>query len=142
MAKVFISVMDKPMSTKGFTMIESLFVILIMCILFTISTTVHIPQKTEQMIIKEISQFLNEAKLTAMTVKEDITISFDQSTIIYQNDHIFQQLSLDEETQFETYELTFNAMGHIDGAKSIHCTINNNDHTFVYQLGCGYFYVQ
>ncbi|MCD7950855.1 MAG: type II secretion system GspH family protein [Erysipelotrichaceae bacterium] len=126
---------------NGFTLIETLFVLFIMCILFSLSLNLHMPSINDDIILDEVSQFLNEAKLVAMTSKETVTVKVSGHSLSYSSEDNDNQLSLDEIT-FETYQFTLNSMGNIKTAKTLNCKVNQNSYRFVYQLGSGYFYVQ
>ncbi len=143
MVKVFILVMDKLMSINknAFTMIETLFVLFIMCILFALSLNLHMPTVKDEIILDEATQFLIEAKLIAMTSKETVTVKVNGHNLSYTCNDYDNQLTLDEIT-FETYQFTLNNMGNIKTAKKINCKVNQKNYSFIYQLGSGYFYVQ
>ena len=83
MAKKSLLKMVKPMLNKaGFTMIETLFVLVIICMMFCISMRIHVPQKSDTVKINEMIQFLYQAKLTAMTQKHRLMFYF-QSKILF-----------------------------------------------------------
>ncbi|MCD8027839.1 MAG: type II secretion system GspH family protein [Erysipelotrichaceae bacterium] len=126
---------------NGFILIETLFVLFIMCILFSLSLNLHMPSVSDDFILNEASQFLNEAKLVAMTTKNTVTVNVSDSNLSYTSEDNDNQLTLDEIT-FETYQFTFNNKGNIKTAKTIKCKINQKSYRFIYQLGSGYFYVQ
>lgn len=143
MERGFILVMDKLILTnRGFTLIETLFVLLVICLLMTISMTLHIPSKTENMRIDEIVLFLKEAQLYAMTSKEMVKVSFDYQIIRYESLSLQKEYHLDENTYFDAYSFTFNNEGHIKTAKTVWYHTPLQDYAFVYQIGSGYFYVQ
>ena len=57
MAKKSLLKMVKPMLNKaGFTMIETLFVLVIICMMFCISMRIHVPQKSDTVKINEMIQ--------------------------------------------------------------------------------------
>ena len=139
MEKEYQSVMDKPMSqNKGFTMIETLFVLFIITMLLTLTLTLHIPKKNIDTQIQEIKAFLNSAKIQAMVTKDSMKVTFTRDKITYDD----QQYVLSEDSYFDSYEMTFNENGNIKTAKSLTYHTPKKDYTFVYQVGSGCFYVQ
>lgn len=143
MEKTFLSVMVKLMlNKKGFTFIETLFVISIISILSVLTMGYALPEKKDEHYIQEISQFLNEAKLSAMTDKRTVTIQFYKHKITYSHSHIQKEYELKKGTYFDEYKMTFNAYGHIKTAKTISYHMQDKVYQFVYQVGSGYVYVQ
>lgn len=127
---------------SGFTMIETLFVLMIMSLLFCLSMNVHIPTKNESIRIDEIKRFLYLAKLTAMVQKEKVTVTFSSDDICYEWNNALQVLKLDEDDSFEEHQMTFNANGNIQGAKTLTFYCKEKTYNFVYQIGSGTFYVR
>ena len=113
---------------SGFTMIETLFVLMIMCMLFCLSWRIHLPVKNDHTKIEEITRFLYQAKLTAMNLKTQVTVTFASDFIQYEWEESSQTFTLDSNDSFESHQLTFNE--------------NGNIYTLVYQIGSGSFYVQ
>ncbi|MCD7894121.1 MAG: type II secretion system GspH family protein [Erysipelotrichaceae bacterium] len=126
---------------NAFTLIETLFVLFIMCILFSLSCNLHMPTINDQLILDEATQFLNEAKIVAMTTKETVTVKVSGHNLSYTSNDHNSNLTLEEIT-FDTYQFTLNNMGNIKTAKTINCKVHQNKYSFVYQLGSGYFYVK
>lgn len=58
------------LNNKGFTLIETVFVLFIICILMTISMNLHIPSQKQDQSIQDIIYFLYEAKLQAISSKK------------------------------------------------------------------------
>lgn len=132
--------MDKPMQmNKGFTLVESLFVIFIICILLSIGMTLHIPTNNEQLEVQNIVSFLNEARLSCITSKQSIEISFLDDQISYGTKHIYH---LKEGNSFNNSSVSFNQYGHIIDPKTITLYTQNKEYSFVFQLGSGCFYVK
>lgn len=143
MVKIFTLVMVRHMLTdKGFTLIETLFVLFVVCILFTISLQLHLPQKKVETTLQEITAFLNEAKLEAMVSKSTVTVSFQRDRVVYSGHDINKSYVLDEKSYFDEYQLTFNSEGHIKKAKTVYYHTGDRTYRFVYQVGSGYFYVE
>lgn len=130
------------LNRKGFTLIETLFVLSIICILCVLTMTLHIPQKSEKVELNEIVSFLNEAKMNAMISKQTTTIHFSHHQITYSSAHQQKSLKLNKENSFEDYQMTFNENGNIKTAKTILYHTKNHDYRFVYQVGSGCFYVE
>ncbi len=130
------------LNNKGFTLIETLFVFFILCLLMTLTMSVHIPVKTADMEIREIKSFLQEAQLYAMTSKKTVKVSFDQKQINYSSTDKVKTFFLSESSSFEKYEMSLNGYGHIKTAKKIYYHTSEKDYAFVYQVGSGYFYVE
>lgn len=130
------------LNNKGFTLIETLFVIAIMCILMSISINLCIPSKKIETSLHEIVCFINEAKLYAITSKHSVKIMFDRNMITCSSFDSVKNLRLEEGTYFDSYSLTFNASGHIKGAKRVKYHTQKKDYSFIFQIGSGYFYVE
>lgn len=123
---------------KGFTLVETLFVLIIICILMSVGMLLKIPRVSNNVEISNIVSFLNQAKLQAIVTKENTTISFHHNSITYDN-HTYPLL---DNYYFDEYQLSYNKMGHINKPKTVVLHTDNQDYSFVYQIGCGYFYVK
>lgn len=130
------------MSNKGFTLIETLFVLMIVCLLFLLSMRLHIPQKSDAIKLNEIISFLNEAKMEAMNIKKTVIIDFSYDGISYDNGEKQYHYDLAKGDYFIEHELSFNAMGHISKAKTVEFHTQQQVYKIVYQIGSGSFYVQ
>ncbi len=143
MVKRLLLKMGKPMLNKsGFTMIETLFVLMIMCMLFCLSMNIHIPQKSHTKKIEEITHFLYQAKLSAMSQKHTVTVTFSSNDISFESNDVSHSFLLDDNDSFEEYQLSFNLNGNISGAKTLTYHCGNQTYEFVYQIGSGTFYVR
>lgn len=143
MAKKSLLKMVKPMLNKGgFTMIETLFVLVIICMMFCISMRIHVPQKSDTIKINEMIQFLYQAKLTAMTQKTQVDVLFSKQNIVYRWNQSKETLQLDDNDSFESHQLSFNKNGNIQGAKTLIYYCGSQRYEFVYQIGSGTFYVR
>lgn len=143
MGNLFQLAMVKHMLTnKGFTLIETLFVLFIICMLSMISMTLHMPQKSADVQIKEIVSFLNEAKLNAMTYKQTVTLKFNESSVSYQCLNRQRDYELNQQLYFDNHQMTFNDFGNVRGAKTVILHTQNKNYHFVYQVGSGCFYVE
>lgn len=143
MENVFRLMMVKHMFNKsGFTLIETLFVFMIMCMLFVLSFHIHIPQKSDTVKIEEITRFLNQAKMTAMNQKNQVKVIFGADEILYECQDISEKYVLDTQDSFVPYELTFNENGNIHGAKTLTYYCGQHQYHLVFQIGSGSFYVE
>ncbi len=130
------------LNNKGFTLIETVFVLFIICILMTISMNLHIPSQKQDQSIQDIIYFLYEAKLQAISSKKTVEVQFHKNMVSYSYDHIYEKLELDEDTYFDNHRLTYNAHGHIKDAKTINYHTTEKEYQFIFQVGSGTFYVQ
>ena len=143
MERRFILAMVKPMSTNnGFTMIETIFVLSILCILSLLTMNLHIPSKNDEMMIQEISSFFHQAKMTAMIYKETVQVSMNHHQLSYTCTSTNKTFQLNDDSYFEDYQLTYNEFGHIKTAKTLHYHLHQKDYQFVFQVGSGCFYVR
>lgn len=143
MARQFILVMVKPMwNNRGFTLIETLFVLMIICLLSTLSMSFHQPVKKDESVIQEISNFFLEAKLEAMVHKMTVKVEVDEKRIIYSSMDSHKTYELEDDCSFEYHQFSFNEFGHIKGAKTLNYHHKSNTYHFVFQVGSGYFYVE
>lgn len=130
------------LTKKGFTMIETLFVLFIITILSSLTMTFHLPQKKDATYIQEISYIFNQAKLNAMVYKEKTTVSVQKQRITITSSHYKKDYLLEKPVSLEKYLFTYNALGHIKTAKTIHFYGRDKTYAFVFQVGSGSFYVQ
>lgn len=144
MEKVFQSVMDKPMlnNQKGFTLIETLFVLMIICILSSLCLSIYMPKKSEDIYLQEISHFFQEAQLQAMTQKKTTSIKIATHELSYEIDQKKVTYQLPKNTYFDEHKITYNAYGHIKNAKTLTFHGIERNYYFIFQVGSGYFYVQ
>ena len=134
--------MVKHMSNKGFTIIESIWVIMIICILMSLTMTIKIPKRNHMSTLLHMTQFLHQTQMEAMVSKQPTLVECQKNRIIVKKDDKTNQLNLSENVWMEPYKFSFNAWGHIKKAKTIKVHIENNIYKIVYQVGSGYFYVQ
>ena len=130
------------MNKDGFTLIEMLFVLLIVCMISSLSLAIRIPHKTDTICIQEISHFFYNAKLDAMIYKEQILIDINNQIISYTVNEKSVHYQLSEGMYFDNHHFSFNEYGHIQGAKSLTFHGSSHDYTFVFQVGSGSFYVE
>ena len=130
------------LTSKGFTLIETIFVLAIICILSLLIMGFHQPQKNEKMIIEEVKSFVNQAKLYAMVSKQTVTLEFEKDRLYYSSLDKEKEYLLDDDTYFDSHELSFNENGNINGAKTVNFYCHNKRYHFVFQVGSGSYYVQ
>ena len=135
MEKAFQLMMVKHMLTnRGFTLVETLFVLFIICMLSLLTMTLHLPNKNNQVII--------QAKLEAIVSKKTVTVQFLKDKVLWKTTDKEKNYQLSENTYFDSYKMTFNSAGHIKTAKTVTYHTLQQDFQFVYQVGSGCFYVQ
>lgn len=143
MENVFLLVMVRHMlNNRGFTLIETLFVMMILCILFTLTMSLRLPIKKEEVYIREISSFFYEAKLSAMLSKETVELSVGPDNITYKSLSQTKSYQLKNGCYFQPYKMTFNENGNVKTAKTLIYHHDHHEYRFVYQIGSGAFYVE
>lgn len=130
------------MNNKGFTLLETLFVMFLVCLLSSITMTLHIPKKSDENMIVEINSFLYQAKLNAMLSKETTTVTFSKKEIVASSSHYEQSYHLPNNSYFESYQMTFNEFGNIKTAKKLTFHTSNMTYYYVFQIGSGSHYVE
>lgn len=130
------------MNNKGFTLLETLFVMFLICLLSSITMTLHIPKKSDENMIVEINSFLYQAKLNAMLNKETTTVTFSKKEIVASSSNYEQSYHLPNNSYFESYQMTFNEFGNIKIAKKLTFHTSNKTYYYVFQIGSGSHYVE
>lgn len=135
--------MGRLMSTKqGFTLVETLFTLVILCMMSLMTMTFHHIEYRDELYIDQISQFLRSAQLNAMSNKGDVSVYFKRQSIEIKSDDFSRTYHLPRHIWFDKHQLKFNEYGHIYNAKSIKMHSHTQTFSFVYQVGSGFFYVQ
>lgn len=129
-------------NNHGFTLIETLFVLMIICVLSTLSMSFHQPVKKEETTLQEISHFFLEAKMEAMIHKTTVQVEVNGKRIEYSSMNVHKTYELDKDCSFEYHKMTFNESGNIKGAKTLNYRHKTNTYHFVFQVGSGCFYVE
>ena len=130
------------LKNDGFTMIETLFVLFVICILSCLTIRLHIPSQNDDIMIENLSQLLNQAKMNAMIYKEKTYISFQKRKLFIQSIHFNKEYFLRKDLSFESHEMSYNEYGNINKAKRIHLYSKQRTYSFVFQIGSGSYYVQ
>ncbi len=142
MAKKSLSMMDRLMlNNKGFTLIETLFVLSILTIMLTFSLSIKPFKQDNQSVISDISLFLLQAKTSSMIYKEKVKIEFDDNEIYASSSHFNKRYILNN-GYFSSHSFSYNKQGHIVNPKTIYVYLDNMKYKFVYQIGAGCFYVE
>ena len=142
MEKKSLLMMDRLMlNNKGFTLIETLFVISILTIMLTFSISIRPFRQDNQSIISDISLFLLQAKTSSMIYKEKVEIEFDDNQIQAISSH-FNETYILSDGYFSSHSFSYNKQGHIVNPKTIYVYLDNMKYKFVYQIGAGCFYVE
>ena len=128
-------------NNKGFSLIETLFVLFIITILSLMTMTIHIPQKNDHIVIHELSELIHQAKLNSMLYKETTTVSFSSHSLSISSSHLQDDYILPENMSLDKHTITFNEFGNIHYAKTVQLHASKN-YKFVFQIGSGSFYVQ
>lgn len=130
------------LTNKGFTLIETLFVLFIICILFTITMTLKMPQKKIERDIQEMSHFIRSAQIDAIRYKQTSILSFSRDKVSYSYQDKEYEYLLRDGLSFEEHQLTFNRNGGIKNAKTVSLYTEGQQYQFVFQIGSGCFYVK
>ena len=142
MVNIYRLMMDRHMSNnKGFTLLESLLVIGIICIISVLTLYIPHTQISHDTLIQDISLFINEAKAHAMVYKEKVKISFQKNTIKASSLHYNQSYHL-KDGHLSSHTLTYNSSGNIINPKSVILYFDDCYYRFVFQIGAGSFYVE
>ena len=130
------------LTNKAFTMIEMIFVLSIICILYMFTIYYKSPSIKDENINYIITQKLFKAKMHAINYKEKTKISFNESSLCIESNFYNETYSLPEGFTFDTYSFTYNQYGRIKTAKTVTFHGIKKDYIYKFQLGTGYFYVQ
>lgn len=130
------------MNKKGFTLVETLFVLFIICLLSIFSFSTQIPSIDDKTVIKNLTQLIYQSKMNAMLYKERTTLSFNYSQLSITSSHMNKEYTLPNHLHFSDYTFTFNESGHIKTAKRVKLYSSNKSYDFVFQIGSGSFYVE
>lgn len=126
----------------GFTLIETLFVLSIICLSSLITMSVHIPHQSDRSIIQEVSQIFFQSHMNSIINKEKTRISLLSKRIKVESIHYQKTYQLPSNTSFAQHEFSYNENGHISSAKTLFFHGQQKDYHFVFQVGSGTFYVQ
>lgn len=130
---------EKPIvNNRGFTMIETMIVLLILTILILIIPTTMTKRGSLQFACKKIKDIIIHEKALALFEKQEHHILIKNQTIYLNKD----QISIENQVYCEEYELYFNARGNVDKAGTIQCFYQNKTKEIIINLGSGNVYVK
>lgn len=129
-------------NNKGFTLVETLFVLVIIVILSLLTMNIYIPVKSDQDIIEEVTQILYQAKANSILYKEKTDIYFQKQSLKIQSKHYCNSYILTHQTSFSNYHFSYNEFGNIKTAKTVGFQGHHQKYSFIFQVGSGTFYVQ
>lgn len=124
---------------KGFSLIELLLVLSIICMTSFLTLTIHQPKVSQEHIILQIENFIYEAKLNAMVNKEKTNVTLYRNRMKYQSSSVNKNLTLDDHVYCRNYQFSYNANGNIYKASTVKYSIYGQTVKFVFQVGSGCF---
>lgn len=143
MGKRFLLKVVKPMlNNKGFTLLEMLLVLSIICMTSFLTLTFHQPKISQEQAIMQIENFIYAAKLNAMVNKEKTNITLNRNTMSYQSTSTKKSMSLDSQIYCSKYQFSYNTNGNIYKASTVKYTIYGKKVKFVFQVGSGSFEIR
>lgn len=128
--------MDRQKHTDGFTMVEMIIVLLLVCfctLLFPFTQPQH--KAALRMQLEGVRQELIQYQLRAIHEKRVIQLSFRGHTL--RSEERSHDIGIDCEGA-----LSFNPSGNVNRAMSIPCWANGESGVIVVLLGCGRMYVK
>lgn len=129
------------LNKKGFTLVEMLFVISIILMMWLFTMSIHPLKINEKVILNDISLFINEAKTHAMFKKETVELVFNKNKVKAMSSTFNKTYTLNH-GKFLSHTLSFNEFGHIINPKSVYVLFDKQDYQIVFQIGAGSFYVK
>lgn len=131
---------------KGFTLVETIFVLAIIISLTFITLPYYHPQtyNDDLNIIKyNISSIINNAKACSLDFHQKIDLVFTSDSVSYQNDGKTISYKLPEQCYFSDIKnIHFNENGNINKANHIILHCKNKDIRLIFHLGSGDFYFE
>lgn len=123
------------MHSKGFTMIEMVFVLWI-ALFFTLCSFQAF-HGTLQMDMNQIKELIHQAQFKAIMQAQNVFVEFDGSHLkIDDKDYVFKNLVC------ESISFHYNELGHISQANTISCFEGKKEHKIVFQLGSGWIRIE
>lgn len=143
MGKIYILVMGRHMyQSKGYTLIEMLFVVTIITIISFLGFTYKEIEINDEIIIRDIIQFINNSKTIAMSKKTTVYITINNNHITRNYDDNSDKLILKKGYFTKNYKFQYNSNGNIKTAKTFSYKTKLYRYDFIMQVGSGTFYVQ
>ena len=126
--------------TKGFTLIEMLFVLQ----LIIIFGLFHLPYfnddfQQSEIIIQEIINTIETVRLDAIFFQENQNLVFSNHSIIVNDNEVF---TFKDINFLDNTQIYFNRKGHISKGCTILFELKNIEHKLVFNLGQGAFYIE
>lgn len=126
------------MDNKGFTLIEMTFVLLIISIMMTFTSSLV---KNKALLTFECERIVDDihlGKANAIVKKKNIMIHIEPTSITVDN----QTRKFTKGVICEDFDFYFNEKGNINHGASITCTLSDVSKEIVFNLGSGYVYVR
>lgn len=130
------------LTKKGFTLIEMLLVLSIICTTSILSLTLYTPATQKQNTIDKISNFFLEAKANAILYKEKTDVAIKGVKLTYSSNNHTKTIYTTDAYAKKNYSFSYNANGNIYKAKTIQYVINGMNVNYVFQVGSGCFDVR
>lgn len=130
------------LKTKGYTLIEMLFVISLMSMLSLITINNHELRMNNKDTIEHISLFFIKAKSHAIVNKEQVDIVVKHNKIKIECLHMNNIYHINQGLFLDSHKFHYNEKGHIYKAKTLSLKLNNHLYDYIFQLGSGTFYVK
>lgn len=124
--------MDRQVHSNGFTMIESLIVLLIVCVL-----SIGISQNQNQ---SNLTIFMEKLMSYCVLMQEKAFIEKRETRVeIYEDHAVFdgEYYEFDESIACETLRFHYNAKGNISKANTLECHDQKGTKKLIFQLGSG-----
>lgn len=142
MGNRFLLMMVRHMLNKqGFTLIETLFAVSIMMVIYLFSINIRPYNISQETIVNDLCLFLLEAKTNAMVYKEKVNIEFNNNEVCVNSRHLNRKYRIDNGF-FNDHQFSYNKQGHIVNPKTVTLYFNETKYRFVYQIASGAFYVE
>lgn len=130
MGKVLKLLMDKPWHNKGYTLIECVFVLLVLMslLLLTISNT----SNNANQVLLTIKEKIHQAHLNSLVYHEPTELVFEGSMLSIGNKVYDFSPWVCEDLVFH-----YNAIGNINQANTLRCYYKQKEVRFIFNLGTG-----
>ena len=127
--------MDKQHYVKGFTLIESIFILVIISITALLSIN-YIPD-TSNLQYKYLISLIKKAHVDSLINHHKNTIEIYNSSV-YINDELYRLYPLQCESEY----FHFNSKGNISNACTLYCYSKNKEYEIKFQLGSGWLTIE
>ncbi len=127
---------------KGFTLIEMILVLSILCLTSLFSISIRSPHPQKNNTIENIQYFFHQAKINSMLNKEKTSITLSNNQLSYSSEHNHFTIYLTDGKSQKKYSFYYNENGNIYKASTVNFIIDNQLVQFVFQVGSGSFDVK